>query len=68
MNLNLFKTNRRIGFLFELLWREYFQWYALKYGYRLFHYRGIQTKKLLTSFYPERFKKWCNGTNTLSDC
>lgn len=46
---------------FELLWREYFQWYAHKIGRSLFAFRGIAKRKPLTSFYPERFKKWCDG-------
>ncbi|KGK41341.1 FAD-binding protein [Nitrincola sp. A-D6] len=46
---------------FELLWREYFQLYALKHGRALFHYRGIQTRNPLTSFYPQRFRAWCEG-------
>lgn len=47
--------------LFELLWREYFQWYALKHGVRLFSSRGIKDKCRLSCFYPERFQKWCAG-------
>lgn len=46
---------------FELLWREYYQWYAHRYGKRLFNFSGIKTRKPRTSFYPERFQKWCNG-------
>ncbi len=46
---------------FELLWREYFQWYAHSHGKRLFHFHGIKRKKTLTCFYAERFQKWCNG-------
>lgn len=46
---------------FELLWREYFQWYALKHGVRLFSSRGIRDKCRLSCFYPERFQKWCAG-------
>ncbi len=46
---------------FELLWREYFQWYALKHGVRLFSPRGIKEKCRLSCFYPERFQKWCAG-------
>ncbi|MBO9482210.1 DASH family cryptochrome [Salinisphaera sp. G21_0] len=46
---------------FELLWREYFQWYALKHGARLFSSRGIRDKCRLSCFYPERFQKWCAG-------
>lgn len=47
--------------LFELLWREYFQWYALKHGVRLFSPRGIKQCRTLSCFYPERFQKWCAG-------
>ncbi len=58
---------------FELLWREYFQWYAHRNGVKLFSFGGIKsdiknsiksgTKKSrpLNSFYPERFQKWVNG-------
>lgn len=46
---------------FELLWREYFQWYAYHYGNLLFTFTGINHKKPLTSFYPSRFKQWCLG-------
>lgn len=46
---------------FELLWREYFYWYAIKYGYKLFIFEGISNKKPLTSFYPERFESWKAG-------
>lgn len=46
---------------FELLWREYFQWYAHQHGKRLFAFRGIKQRRPLTCFYPERFQKWCNG-------
>jgi deoxyribodipyrimidine photo-lyase len=51
---------------FELLWREYFQWYAYHYGKRMFAYKGINNKKLLTSFYPQRFKQWCHGKTPYS--
>lgn len=47
---------------FELLWREYFQWYAMRYGKKLFRYQGPFNRSPLTSFYPERFKAWCEGT------
>ena len=48
--------------MFELLWREYFQWYARKYGKKLFHRAGIQQRAPLASFYPQRFQQWCNGS------
>lgn len=46
---------------FELLWREYFQWYAKCYRERLFSFSGIKGNNPSTSFYPERFRKWCEG-------
>lgn len=46
---------------FELLWREYFQWTALEQQSRLFAFKGLAIQAPKTSFYPERFKKWCEG-------
>ena len=46
---------------FELLWREYFQWLLLQNGKRSFVFQGCAKDKPLTSFYPERFAKWCKG-------
>ncbi|WP_024461750.1 DASH family cryptochrome [Marinimicrobium sp. LS-A18] len=47
---------------FELLWREYFQWMARAYGADLYRFGGRPRRSLNTSFYPERFRKWCEGT------
>ena len=46
---------------FELLWREYYQLYAHRHGRHLFGFSGIKSRKPTTSFYPERFQKWCHG-------
>lgn len=46
---------------FELLWREYFQCYAQQWGKKLYLLKGIKQHKPLTSFYGERFRKWCEG-------
>lgn len=46
---------------FELLWREYFQWLALQQGPSLYQFQGLSTRRPLTSFYSERFNKWCQG-------
>ena len=46
---------------FELLWREYFQWYAHNHGERLFAFSGINKKSPHTAFYPERFRRWTEG-------
>lgn len=51
---------------FELLWREYFQWLAFRYGKKMFALRGIQNKNPLLSFYSAEFAAWCYG-NTDSD-
>lgn len=47
---------------FEVLWREYFYWYALKHGANLFRRDGVQRKRRPSSFYPHRFRAWCQGT------
>jgi deoxyribodipyrimidine photo-lyase len=47
--------------LVELLWREYFQWSALLLGKGLFSFKGTAKAAPLTSYYPERFQKWCFG-------
>ncbi len=46
---------------FELLWREYFHWYATYHGKRLFLANGLTAQKTHGSFYAERFRKWCQG-------
>ncbi|RZV54742.1 MAG: DASH family cryptochrome [Pseudomonadales bacterium] len=46
---------------FELLWREYFHWLAIKLGKALFSFQGTAKHAPLTSFYPERYKRWCVG-------
>jgi deoxyribodipyrimidine photo-lyase len=46
---------------FELLWREYFQWVALKLGHKLFRASGVNASRQRCCFYPERYQKWCHG-------
>lgn len=45
----------------ELLWREYFQWLHFNIQEKIYQFKGLATSNPLTSFYPERFKKWCLG-------
>lgn len=45
----------------ELLWREYFQWSAVEQGVQLFTFKGLSKSAPKTSFYPERYAKWCSG-------
>lgn len=47
----------------ELLWREFFHWYAFKHGSALFKFRGIKSQPPLTTFYPSRFRKWTQGAS-----
>ncbi|ABU74580.1 FAD-binding protein [Vibrio campbellii ATCC BAA-1116] len=46
---------------FELLWREYFYWYARRHKRQLFRFGGIQNQAPLTSFYAHRFQQWKKG-------
>jgi len=46
----------------EILWREYFQWLHYKVQDKLYHFKGLAPSAPLTSFYPERFKKWCTAS------
>ena len=46
---------------FELLWREYFHWYATRYGKQLFLPGGLSGKQTQASYYAERFRKWSQG-------
>lgn len=47
---------------FELLWREYFYWYADTHGKKLFRMRGISGKPSRKCFYGERYERWKNGS------
>ncbi len=47
---------------FELLWREYFFWYARHHGSRLFQFHGISDVGPATSFYPHRYEAWRAGS------
>jgi deoxyribodipyrimidine photo-lyase len=44
-----------------LLWLEYFQWLHFNIGEKTYQFKGLSDHAPLTSFYPERFKKWCSG-------
>lgn len=46
---------------FELLWRDYFYFYARRYAERLFKFGGIDDKAPLTSYYAQRFQAWKQG-------
>jgi len=46
---------------FELLWRDYFRFSAVKYGDKIFRLGGIQQKELKKREDPEVFWQWANG-------
>jgi len=46
---------------FELLWRDYFRFSAIKYGSQIFKLGGIQGKDLRKMSEPEIFIKWAEG-------
>ena len=46
---------------FELLWREFFHWRAVADGAALFRQSGRHSRRLLTTFEPRHFARWCAG-------
>ncbi|MFO6423827.1 FAD-binding domain-containing protein, partial [Motilimonas sp. KMU-193] len=59
---NEFGANESTYWLgFELWWREYFQWLALQLKTDLYRFQGRPGKAPLTSYFSERFVKWCLG-------
>ncbi|MBX2845438.1 MAG: DASH family cryptochrome [Saprospiraceae bacterium] len=55
------KNQSTYWLIFELLWRDYFQFIAMKHGNRIFHSSGLKTQKKITSQNEEIFEKWKNG-------
>ncbi|XP_025105331.1 cryptochrome DASH-like [Pomacea canaliculata] len=47
--------------LFELLWRDYFRFVALKYGNKIFKVRGIQDKDIPWKKDEKLFEAWREG-------
>lgn len=46
---------------FELIWRDYFRFSAMKYGNSIFYLGGIQGKDLQKNQDKGLFQKWANG-------
>jgi hypothetical protein len=51
-------NNSTYWLIFELLWRDYFRFVALKYGNRLFYLSGIQGKYVPWKRDMETFNAW----------
>ncbi|TXD98054.1 DASH family cryptochrome [Psychrobacter frigidicola] len=49
---------------FELLWREYFYWYALNHQQQLFWFKGIAQHEPTTCFDKIRLEQWQNGATS----
>ncbi|WP_421949209.1 DASH family cryptochrome [Phaeodactylibacter xiamenensis] len=47
---------------FELLWREYFKYVAMRYGRKIFFKGGIQDKSVRWKNSPKALHKWITGT------
>lgn len=55
------KNESTLWIYVELLWREYFQWYAFRYRHKVFRPQGLGKQKITCCFYPERYQKWAHG-------
>ena len=47
---------------FELLWREYFKYVAMRYGKKIFLKGGIQDKSVNWKYNAKMLRKWMTGT------
>lgn len=54
-------NNSTYWIYFELLWREYFYWYGIKHGKKLFLKHGIGRRKSVGIHNERDFNKWCQG-------
>lgn len=55
------KNDSTYWLVFELLWRDFFRFTAVKYGNRLFYLSGIQNLSLPWEEDWEKFVAWCEG-------
>ena len=47
--------------IFEMLWRDYFQWMGLRHGDRIFFPSGIKNRDVEWQHDPALFDRWCRG-------
>jgi deoxyribodipyrimidine photo-lyase len=47
--------------IFELIWRDYFRYVAMRYGNRIFHKRGIKQESPKWRQDRRAFEAWCEG-------
>lgn len=46
---------------FELLWRDYFKFFSLKYGHRIFMTKGLSSSYYSHQNDTKNFEAWCTG-------
>ena len=46
---------------FELLWRDFFKYTAMRYGTRIFHANGIKNQQKKWGYRPRAMQKWIDG-------
>ncbi|MCX2477365.1 DASH family cryptochrome [Pedobacter sp. MC2016-05] len=47
--------------IFELVWRDYFTFKAMRFGSKIYKTEGYKKKKLEWENDPLKFRKWCDG-------
>ncbi|MGI0482708.1 DASH family cryptochrome [Geminocystis sp. CENA526] len=55
------KNDSTYWLIFELLWRDFFRFIAVKYGNKIFHLSGLQNISLPWQENSSIFEKWCEG-------
>ena len=55
------KNSSTYWLIFELIWRDYFRFSALKYGNKIFKPGGIQEKKMNQQMDDNLFEAWAKG-------
>ncbi len=56
-----YKNKSTYWLIFELLWRDYFKFVALKFGNKIFQWKGIREEELRLRDDEKLFWKWVNG-------
>ena len=47
--------------IFELIWRDFFRFFAMKHGSRIFFEGGTTGKRLMWNKDPEHWRRWRDG-------
>ena len=55
------KNSSTYWLIFELIWRDYFRFIALKHGNKIFRKGGIQEKARPSRQHETTFRRWCDG-------